>query len=467
MTAPLAASRRRVVVTGLGAVTPLGLTFVDSWRALCRGESGLTSLREALAEQQLPPQWQEQEQSLAASLSCQVAAPVRGFVSNAADARKMSRFVQMALSAATDAMAQAGLTDKGDDSSSFRHGVAIGSGMSSVREIVQAVLLQQQQQQTSPFQKLSPHFVPKVLSNSAAGRVAQEFVFRGPNLCPATACAAGAHAVGEAARCIQLGHADVMLAGGAESCLDPWSLAGFAKLRALSTRYNDAPQLASRPFDTNRDGFVMAEGACVVVLEELEHARERLLRSTLSAPSFVVELVGYGATGDAYHSTSPDPDGRGAIQAMQMALHDASQLLVLEPQEPLIPTYVNAHATSTPKGDEIEARAIHQALCSGGLDSTTDGGVWVSSTKGQTGHLLGAAGALEAAFTVQSLLDQCLPATANLQQLDEAVINLPGLRHVREVQPMQEKDDYNVAMSNSFGFGGTNVSLLFQRISLE
>ena len=474
--------RRRVVVTGVGAVTPLGLTFVDSWKALLAGRSGAVSLTQALRAQYPPRDSRddssqvllEQELELAATLSCQVAAPVQNFeptlLGKNGNNRTTSRFVQLALQAASEAIAQAGLSKSNEATTTIdkqRTGVSIGSGMSGVREIVKAA----QTVEASSFRKLNPHFVPKVLTNSAAARVSLEFGLQGPNFSASTACAAGSHAIGDAARCIATGMADIMLAGGSESCIDPLSLAGFGRLRALSSNFNDEPERASRPFDSERDGFVMGEGACVLVLEELEHAIQRRLTSdgssTTSMPEYWVELVGYGVSGDAFHITSPDPAGQGAVRAMRMAIQDASSL-DLDATTPVV-QYVNAHATSTPKGDEIEARAIHEAICGDTASSSRqkdDPVVKVSSTKGSLGHLLGAAGAIEAAFTVQSLLAQTVPPTRNLEQIEPGAV-LPGLVYVRgEPMHCDDADDYNVAMSNSFGFGGTNSSLLFQRIKL-
>jgi 3-oxoacyl-[acyl-carrier-protein] synthase II len=308
--------------------------------------------------------------------------------------------------------------------------------MSGVREIVEAARTVYE----SGLRRLSPHFVPKVLANSAAGRLSLQHDLRGPNHSASTACAAGAHAIGDAMRCIQYDNADIMLAGGTEACIDPLSVAGFCRLRALSTSFE--PHEASRPFDRLRDGFVMGEGAAILVLEELEHAKQR-------GVPILAELRGYGLTGDAYHVTAPDPEGRGAERAMKMALHQAG-----------LPTssvqYVNAHATSTPKGDEIEALAIDRTLIS--VDRSKD--LFVSSTKGATGHLLGAAGALEAAFTIMSLTTGSIPPTRNLEAMDQDE-NPISFRHVQET--LINVDDLDVAMSNSFGFGGTNASLVFAK----
>jgi len=391
-------------------------------------------LEQALEWQGLSQEAFDREWKLAKQLPCQVAAPARF---NAADSRT-NRFVQMALKAGNEAIQQSNLNEwlasiDDDDQRRNRIGVCIGSGMSSVREVVESARTIDQ----SGYRRLSPYFVPKVLSNSAAGRLSIEYGLRGPNHSASTACAAGSHAIGDAMRCIEYDDADVMLAGGAESCIDPLSMAGFCRLRALSTDF--APFEASRPFDKQRDGFIMGEGAAVLVLEEYNHAIQR------GAP-ILAELCGYGLSGDGNHITAPDPKGRGAEQAMRMAM-ERSRL------DYLTVGYINAHATSTPKGDEIEARVIDRVFSL----QERDKDYFVSSTKGATGHLLGAAGAIEAAFTVQTLADQTIPLTLNLIEADEEF----GFQHATDVVKV---DDLEVAISNSFGFGGTNASLVFKRL---
>lgn len=424
--------RRRVVVTGMGAITPLGSTLEESWKALLHNESGMTTLVTALELQGLAEEVHERELQMAAPLPCQVAAPVRGVAHDS----RTSRFVQMALLAAVEAVHQAQLSEwlEDDERLQERAGVCVGNGMSGVREVVEAARIVQE----FGLRRLSPHFVPKVLANSAAGRLSLQYHLRGPNHSASTACAAGAHAIGDSMRCIQYDNADIMLAGGAEACIDPLSMAGFCRLRALSTSFE--PDKASRPFDRLRDGFVMGEGAAILVLEELEHAKQR-------GVSILAEVRGYGLTGDAHHVTAPDPEGHGAERAMRMALQQAG-LPASSVQ------YVNAHATSTPKGDEIEALAINRALLS--ADRSKD--LFVSSTKGATGHLLGAAGALEAAFTILSLTKGSIPPTRNLEDTDDKE-NPVSFRYVQEA--LMTVDDLDVAMSNSFGFGGTNASLVF------
>lgn len=438
--------QRRVVVTGIGAVTPLGNNFADTWRRLLQHECGVTTLEQALLSQ--GDVVSDNEWNLARQLPCQVAAPV---LDRSKSSRTTSRFVQFALEAAQEAAREAKLDewlpntnleerdiDIINEGRRYRVGVSIGNGMSSVREVVSGA----ETISAHGLRKLSPHFVPKVLGNSAAGRVSIEMGAKGPNLCAATACAAGAHAIGEAFRCIRDNQADIMLAGGAEACIDAWSLSGFSRLRALSTSFNNKPTSSSRPFDVRRDGFVMGEGAAILVLEELDHAIERLGRANASG---MIELVGFGLTGDAYHTTAPDSQGRGAQRAMEMALRDLGEVHV---------DYVNAHATSTPKGDEIEAFVLDRVL----QKYQSDRAVYVSSTKGATGHLLGAAGALEAAITIKGLEQNTIPATLNLLTSDSSY---SSFQHTCETTSLPS---LNVAISNSFGFGGTNASLVFRKL---
>jgi 3-oxoacyl-[acyl-carrier-protein] synthase II len=424
------ALHRRVVVTGMGAITPLGNSLSSSWKSLLRNEHGITTLEEALHHQNLSQEVLDRELAQIQALPCHVAAPVRGVAQDS----RTARFVQFALLAGAEAVHHAQL----DFFSLLNHriGVSVGCGMSSVREIVQAAHLVSE----SGLRRLSPHFIPKVLANSAAGRLSLEYKIGGPNLASATACAAGAHAIGDAMKCIQYNHADVMLAGGTESCIDPLSIAGFCRLRALSTSI--LPGEASRPFDQHRNGFVMGEGAAILVLEEMEHAKAR-------GAVILAELCGYGLTGDGYHLTAPDPQGQGAERAMIMALDSAGM-------EASSIDYVNAHATSTPIGDEIEARTISRSL---GTCRTLD--LFVSSTKGATGHLLGAAGAVEAAFTVMAIQEGMLPPNRNLT-LDD--ITESEQKNSFHFVTKATKKDVHIAMTNSFGFGGTNASLIFSRV---
>lgn len=456
---------RRVVVTGIGAISPIGKTFEETWKYLSSSsppsqnkehhDYGITTLENALVAQDLPVEIFNHDLKMGKLLPCQVAAPVRGVNFDP----RTSRFVQFALLATSEAIRVSGLTEwlglspnggsngvGGDEPNDIvqyrrtRAGTCIASGMSSVREIVEA---HEVVSSMGSIRRLNPHFVPKILCNAPSSRVSLEFHLEGPNLAPSTACAAGAHALGEAMRCIQYGDADVMIAGGAEACIDPLSMGGFCRLKALSTKYNHEPLIASRPFDLQRDGFVMGEGSAVLVLEEMEHAKQR-------GANILCELRGYGLSGDAYHVTSPDPKGKGAERAMNMALERAN-----------IPAgyvdYINAHATSTPMGDEIEEKTIHRALCN---EQWRTSDLHVSSTKGATGHLLGAAGAIEAAVAVSSIVYGIAPPTRNLVEMTQT----SGGSFFKHVVDSPLHKDIDVAMSNSFGFGGTNACLVFSRL---
>ena len=507
-------SKRRVVVTGMGAITPLGNSMPTTWsNLLCHSKpkttrkknhekkskkfqnvypnsinttgsitttnpaaaaaSGITTLQKALEYQNLPNDIFEYELQMSEMLPCQVAAPVVGVHDDDANNNKelvsllfpydtrTARFVQFALAAANEAMLQADLSfylghhhhhyhyssKVSDDDSSCssnsaldrvyeerrrRAGVCIGCGIGSVRDFMVSTMTMQKR----GVNRINPHFVPRVLTNSASARVAMAYKLQGPSHSVATACAAGGHAIGDAMRFIQYGDADVMLAGGAESCIDVLSLAGFSRLRALSTSFNDTPELASRPFDKQRDGFVMGEGAGILVLEELEHARAR-------GADIICELIGYGLSSDAYHITAPHPDGDGARQSMAAALNQAK----LTPYDI---DYVNCHATSTPVGDEVEASML------GSMMNQRSGDLFVSSTKGATGHLLGAAGAIEAAFTAMTIADGRIPPTRNLCEFPD----IEGISFVKD-HPLDK--DVKYAVSNSFGFGGTNASLVFAK----
>eukprot|EP00536_Pseudo-nitzschia_multiseries_P016011 jgi/Psemu1/247234/estExt_Genewise1.C_10000002 len=491
----------------MGIVSPLGNTLEDTWKQIIRDSNdrnsnaertfGATTLEETLSlHQDLSPDRLDREWNIARSLPCQVAAPVRGlneaFLEGDAKSdgdgsssdwnpRTTARFVQMALLAGSQAMRQANLINwlnDGDRNGENvvdeetrmdtyhrrrdRFGVCVGSGMSAVREVVTAW----DTVGGGKIRKLSPHFIPKVLTNSASGRLSLEYGLRGPNLAPSTACAASAHAIGDAVRTIRSGAADLMLAGGAEASIEPLGLAGFCRLRALSTLFNDSPENASRPFDTQRDGFVMGEGSAILVLEELEHAKERIRQSAGDeriTTRILAEVTGYAATGDAFHVTAPDEAGLGAERAMMLALEEDSYL-----SSNLVPIgYINAHATSTPKGDEIEAAVVDRVLRSHEKNNESHS-CHVSSTKGATGHLLGAAGALEAAITVMSLVDQRIPPTLNLDlssddEADNGCANKPLFTHVTGRRGIKPTSDIQMAISNSFGFGGTNASLVFRR----
>eukprot|EP01006_Ploeotia_vitrea_P024881 TRINITY_DN5768_c0_g1_i1.p1 TRINITY_DN5768_c0_g1~~TRINITY_DN5768_c0_g1_i1.p1 ORF type:complete len:354 (-),score=153.57 TRINITY_DN5768_c0_g1_i1:53-1114(-) len=348
-------------------------------------------------------------------------------------------------------MDDAGLGRSGLDRE--RMGVSVASGIGSIDEVYDASTLLHGQ----GHRKISPYFIPRMLVNLAAGHVSIEFDLRGPNHATATACAASAHAIGEAVRTIQYGDADIMVAGGAEAAVHPLAVAGFTRCRALSTKYNDEPSKASRPFDADRDGFVIGEGAGILVLEELEHALAR------GAPIYG-EVLGYGSSGDAFHITQPSSDGRGALACMRAALRDAQ----LSPRDLDL---VNCHATSTPTGDVLECRALDQ-LVRDESKTREDGdgksaSVLVTSTKGALGHALGAAGAIEAVLSLESLRTGIVPPTLNVDSLDSAIVDeMPSIRVVAN-KAMHCGDDggVSVVMSNSFGFGGTNASLVFGKVS--
>ncbi len=408
---------RRVVVTGMGCVTPLGIGVEESWRNCVEGRSGVGPITRFDA----------------AGLKTQIAAEVRGFDPSSyvprREARKMDTFIQYAVATARMALEDAGYEVSGE--AAERVGVSIGAGLGGLPEIENQhkVLLESGPRRVSPF------FIPMAIANLAPGHVAIQTGAKGPNLSIVTACATGAHSIGEAWHIIRRGDADVMLAGGVESTITPLAVAGFNAMRALSTR-NDEPEKASRPFDKDRDGFVMGEGGAVLVLEELEHARARGAR-------IVAELVGYGATCDAYHITAPDPEGDGAARCMEAALRSGG----IAPDEI---DYINAHGTSTPFNDYYETVAVKRVF---GDHAKR---LWISSTKSMTGHLLGAAGSVEAVFSVLAIRDQVAPPTINYDTPDPDC----DLDYV----PNQAREGrIERVLSNSFGFGGTNASLVFAR----
>ena len=415
---------RRVVVTGLGLVTPLGSGVEASWSRLLEGRSGIRHI----------------DRFDVSDLPCRIAGMVPpesepgGFrATDYVEPRELRRsdlFITYAIAAATQALADSGFEPRSEEERE-RAGVLIGSGIGGLSTIADtAVLLEK-----SGPRRVSPFFIPAALINLATGHVSIRFGLKGPNHSVVTACSTGAHAIGDAARLIALGDADVMVAGGAEAAVCRLGIAGFAAARALSTRYNDTPEKASRPWDRDRDGFVMAEGAGIVVLEEYERARRRGAR-------IYAELRGYGLSGDAHHITAPAPDGNGAFRCMRAALANAR----LRPEDV---DYINAHGTSTPLGDEIEIGAIKR------LFGDAVGDLSISSTKSAIGHLLGAAGAVEAIFCILAIRDGMVPPTLNLDHPSE------GCEDVDLVPHRAKQRRVRAALSNSFGFGGTNASVIF------
>ena len=416
---------RRVVVTGLGMLSPLACGVEETWTKLIAGQSGAGPIKHFDAS------------ALPCQIACEI--PLEGdgaFVADdwvpAKDQRKIDRFITYALVAAEQAIRDAGWTDASEEEK-LRTGVMIGSGIGGIETIAEtAVTLKER----GP-RRVSPFFIPSALINLCSGQVSIKHGFKGPNHAVVTACSTGAHAIGDAARLIKYGDADVMIAGGAESPVCEISVAGFSACKALSTSYNDAPETASRPYDKGRDGFVMGEGAGVVVLEEYEHAKAR-------GAKIYGEVLGYGLSGDAYHITSPAPDGDGGYRSMSAALANAG--IAAGDID-----YVNAHGTSTPLGDEIELRAVTKLL-----DGHEDG-VTMSSTKSATGHLLGAAGAIEAIFCILAMRDNIAPPTLNL--------NDPSVETKLDLAPLKAVErKIDVALSNSFGFGGTNASLIMGKV---
>jgi 3-oxoacyl-[acyl-carrier-protein] synthase II len=411
--------KRRVVVTGVGLVTALGTGTEETWKGLCEGRSGVTAI----------------SRFDTAQFSTKIAAEVKNFDPlrwfEKKDLKKMDSFIHYAVAAADYAMQQAGLTIDPASELAERTGVFIGSGIGGFTVIErehQAFL------EGGP-RKISPFFIPSSIINLAAGQVSIRFSARGPNSAPCTACSSGAHAVGDAFRVIARGDADVMICGGSEAAVTPMGVGGFAAMRALSTR-NEEPTRASRPFDKDRDGFVVGEGAGVLVLEELEMAKAR-------GAKIIAELVGYGMSGDAYHITLPPDDGKGAHRVMLNAITDAG----ITPGQV---QYINAHGTSTPPNDRIESIAIKRLFGDHAYK------VAISSTKSMIGHLLGAAGAVEAGITSLVVQRGILPPTINYETPDPDC-------DLDYVPNKMRKADVQYALSNSFGFGGTNASLLFKR----
>jgi 3-oxoacyl-[acyl-carrier-protein] synthase II len=410
--------KRRVVVTGLGAITPVGNDVPTTWRALLEGKSGAGPITRFDAS----------------SFDVRFACEVKDFdpytYMDRKEAKRADPFAQYAVAAAVQAMTDAGFRDRtGYDPD--RTGVIIGSGIGGLKTFEE----QHDTYRERGSGKVSPFFIPMFISDIAAGIVSMQFQAKGPNYSTVSACATSAHAIGDAFRTIQYGDADVMITGGAEATVTPMAISGFTNMKALSER-NDDPETASRPFDATRDGFVMGEGAAIVILEELEHARQRGAR-------IYAEVAGYGATGDAYHLTAPAPGGDGARRAMERAMADAGFT-------PEMVQYVNAHGTSTPANDLNETKAIKAAF------GEAVGKLNVSSTKSSTGHMLGAAGAAEFVITTLAVRDGMIPPTINYRTPDpECDLNYtPNVAIKREV---------TAALSNSFGFGGHNVALALKR----
>ena len=417
---------RRVVVTGMGITSPLGIGVERVWKRLTEGQSGISAIQSFDTEQ------------LTAKVAGQVPAGTRADGGldlsewiPVKDTKKMDRFIHLGLVAAVEAVEDSGWVPETEEDRCAT-GVMVGSGIGGLGAIYEASVLVH----NGKAKRLSPFFIPSALINLVSGHISIRFGFKGPNHSAVTACATGVHAVGDAARLIALGDADVMVAGGAEAAVNVLGMAGFCAARALSTAFNGTPAEASRPWDKDRDGFVMGEGAGILVLEELEHARAR-------GAKIYAEIGGYGMSGDAHHITAPADGHEGAFRAMKAALRNGG-----------IGTdqiqYVNAHGTSTPLGDDLELEAVERMFGDDGRK------VAMSSTKSATGHLLGAAGAIEAIFSILAIRDGVVPPTLNLHEpsRDSVIDRVANVAQERRV---------DVALSNSFGFGGTNASILFKR----
>lgn len=415
---------RRVVVTGMGIVSPLGVGIDFVWQNIIAGKSGIRPITKF------------DTSDLPAKIAGNVPKGTAPGEYNAdaiiepKEQRKMDEFIHFAIVAADEAIKDSGI-DLSTEEKRVRAGVMIGSGIGGLPEIESTVTLLNEK---GP-RRVSPFFIPASLINLASGQVSIKYGLKGPNHAVVTACSTGAHAIGDAAKMIQRGDADVMVAGSAEATICRIGIAGFAAARALSTGYNETPEKGSRPWDEGRDGFVMGEGAGILVLEEYEHAKAR-------GAKIYAEFGGYGLSGDAYHITSPADDGDGGFRSMKMALEDAGM-------KPADIGYINAHGTSTPKGDEIEAGAVRRLF--DGVDMS------MSSTKSAIGHLLGGAGSVEAIFAIMAVKTGDLPPTLNLENPSESVKGM-------DLVPLKsKKKDVSAALSNSFGFGGTNASLIFKK----
>ena len=422
---------RRVVITGLGILSPLGLGVEHNWKKITSGASGIRAIRSFDASElasrvagEVPTKTETEDGEGYLDIS--------KFIEHK-EQKKMDTFIHYGLVAAIEAVEDSGWKPA-DYDSQCRTGVLIGSGIGGLSNIHDTSVLMAEK---GP-RRISPFFIPSSLINLISGQVSIRYGFRGPNHAVVTACATGSHAIGDAARLIAFDDADVMVAGGAEAAVCKVGVGGFAACRALSTGFNDTPEKASRPFDKGRDGFVIGEGAGVVVLEEYEHARKR-------GAKIYAEITGYGLSGDAYHVTSPAEDGDGGFRAMKAALKRAGV-------EPADVDYINAHGTSTPLGDDIEVGAVKR------LFGPAIGKISMSSTKSSIGHLLGAAGAVEAIYSIMAIKTGILPPTLNLDDPSDAVAGIDLVPHKAKEKKV------TIALSNSFGFGGTNASLVFRKV---
>ncbi len=418
--------KRRVVVTGIGAITPLSATAEGTWKKLINSESGLSKISIFNADE----------------CPCKIAGEVKygdgedlfnidNFI-DVKEQKKMDRFIHFAIAAATQAIRDSGWKAESEEQK-YRTGVMMGSGIGGLPSIEKTVVTMKDR----GVKKISPSFIPQSLINLASGQISIEHGYMGPNHAVVTACASGTHAIGDSARMIEYGDVDVMIAGGAESAICESGIGGFSALRALSTAFNDNPTAGSRPWDKNRDGFVMGEGAGVLVLEEYEHAKKR-------GAKIYAEIAGYGMSGDAYHITAPEATGRGSTYAMKLALSHAGM-------NPESIDYINAHGTSTPMGDEIEVSSVKKVFADHAYRLS------MSSTKSAIGHLLGAAGAVEAIFSILAMRDNIAPPTLNLEEPSENC-------DIDLVAKVAKQRKIDVAMSNSFGFGGTNACLVLKRV---
>ncbi|OKL61588.1 putative 3-oxoacyl-(acyl-carrier proteun) synthase [Talaromyces atroroseus] len=427
---------RRVVVTGLGAVTPLGVGIRRTWSRLLDGHCGIVNVADR------HPRFAEIPSQIAAVVPPGTRKDGGWKASEwltRDEERKMARFAQLAMAATEEALDDAAWRPTSTEQLEAT-GVCLGSGIGNFDEVYGTVVAFEQ----NGYKKISPLFVPKLLINLGAGHISMKYGFMGPNHAVTTACTTGAHSIGDAARFIAFGDADVMVTGGAESCIHPLALGGFARARSLSTGFNDNPTKASRPFDADRQGFVVGEGAAVLVLEELEHAKAR-------GAHIYAEFIGYGTSGDAFHLTAPKENGAGALKAMRKALMHAKI-------PPAAIDYINAHATSTVVGDAAENAAIKALLLHGadGESKQKPADINVSSTKGAIGHLLGAAGAIEAIFSVLAIHENIMPPTINLEN------RTPDFNCNYAANSAQERK-IDTVLTNSFGFGGTNSTLCFVR----